>query len=182
MTDTLTDRAERLLRDGRRIAVPLPELAQRLGAQPDSLARALEDDDRFLIVPSAAPLDLTQLEPAERDAYATALRAAGVNTTPSVLLAEPATAGDGSAPDAPVQLLLRESVTRLLALSPEPNLAAAAERLRTALTAAVRPACPPCGTAPSTTPPPDPAGPARVPPRRRAPSHRPPPYRGSRRG
>lgn len=181
MIDTLVDRAERLLSDARRIAVPLPELAARLGAEPSSLAPRLEEDHRFLLIHPITVLDLTLLPPADRDAYSAALQAAGMDTVPRVALAEPP-----DLPGRPVERLLRESVTRLLARSPEHGLAVAAERALAALTAVGSPADPPgdhsSGIDPSTTHPPGPPALARAPPRRPAPPPRRPPYRGSRRG
>lgn len=181
MIDRLTDRAERLLRDAPRIVVPLSELARGLGAEPGTLARDIADDDRFLLLEPAAPLDLTLLTPADHEAYAAALGAAGVHSAPGVLLARPHPARS-RAPESPIDLLLRESVTRLLTLTPEPRLAAAAERVLTALAAAIPTVDRSDGTDPSTTPPPGPVDPVRDPPRRRPPSPRRPPYRGSRRG
>lgn len=190
MIDSLTDRTETFLSQCRRAAVPLIELAEQLRADPESLRRQLEHDDRFVLIPPTDVPDLTRLTAADREAYTAALRAAGVHTTPSVALARP----EDAEPGGRVDLLLRNSVARLLALTPDPGLAAAAERIRPALRAALGPALspplsptahPPEGpgeTAPSTTPPRGRTAPARVPPRRRTPSPPRPPYPGSRRG
>lgn len=174
-TDPLNERAEAFLTSARRVAVPIPELARRLGADPDSLTRCLDEDPRFVVMDPVVLPDLSHLpSAADRDAYTRALVTAGVHVHPSVALAEPVSLPPGS----PVDLLLRNSVARLLARSSDPALAAAAERLRSALTASVDPG----ETDPSTTPTPDPPARARVPPRRRAPSRGRPPYPGSRRG
>lgn len=182
MIDSLTDRAETFLAHDRRAALPVAELAGHLRADPESLTRQIARDPRFVLVGPGISPDLDLLPPGERDAYAAALREAGVHLTPSVALADPAEADEGSA----VDLLLRSSVARLLALRPEPAFAAAAERARAALGLALTPSDPPVrspdGIDPSTTLPPVPSRPARVPPRRRTPSPRRPPYPGSRRG
>lgn len=189
MTDSLNDRAEAELRRERRGAVPLSELARRLGTGSASLAAVLDHDDRFLLIAPTCVPDLTLLPAADREAYAAALREAGMETAPTVALAtptEPAEPADVS----PVELLLRDSVARLLAANPEPALAAAAHRVWPALTEALAGAAPPNGeptraprdgTGPSTTRPPDPDGRGRVPRRRRTPSPRRPRHGGSRR-
>lgn len=178
MIDPLNDRAEAFLSEARRAVVPVPELARRLRAEPDTLARQLDDDPRFVLIRSIAFPDITVLPDIDRGACVRALEAAGVHVEPRVALAEP----PDLPPDSPVELLLRNSVVRLLARSSDPALAAAAERLRSALAATVTPAEDPDGTAPSTTPPPRPMPRGRAPPRRRVPSHPRPPYPGSRRG
>lgn len=193
MIEPLTDRTERVLRRAHRLAVPLPELARQVGASPGPLAEELERDDRFIVIPAAIIPDFTHLPAADRKAYGAALRAAGVQTAPSVTLARPvAPTADGE-----LEVLLRGSVAGLLAVLPVPDMAEAAERARAALDevrAAARdpsltgvaegdgrpPA--PAETPPSTTPPPGPDEPVRAPPRRRIPSPARPPYPGARRG
>lgn len=181
MIDSLTDRAKTFLTHTRRAAVPLAELAGHLRQDPESLVRQIAHDPRFVLIQPAFSPDLAPLNAGERDAYAAALDAVGIHITPSVALADPTALATGGT----VELLLRSSVARLLAETREPALAAAAERTRAALDAALTATEPPeptsAGTAPSTTPPPDPSESARVPPRRRIPSPPPPPYRGSRR-
>lgn len=184
MFDPLTDRAERLLRCARRVAIPLPELADRLRTESVALAAELDRDPRFILVDPTVRSDLSLLPPPDRDRYAAALSAAGVHTAVTVSLAAPVESASGSA----VEDLLRESVARVLSTSPEPALAEAAERLRGALREALSAAPPaagperaPDGTEPSTTPPHGRGGRGRVPPRRRTRSRRRPPYPGSRR-
>lgn len=172
MSDLLSDRAEAILSAGQRLALSLTALARALGVSPEALAAQLQGDDRFIIIhPPTAP-DFTLLTAADREAYTAALRAAGWADAPRVALAAPphgARSVDG---------LLRESLSRLLARTPEPALLAVAERLEEAVRAATGPG----RAAPSTTPPPDPCGRDGAPPRRRCPPRRPPPYPGSRRG
>lgn len=170
-----TDRAEALLRATPRVSVPLAELAVELGVEGDALAAALDADARFALVQPAAFPRLSALDEAERHAYATAFRAAGLEAAPSVVLTAP-----DPDPGGPVSVdrILRETVTRVLARSGDPVLAAAAERLRRAVVATDAIA----GTAPSTTPPPGRSGPAPAPPRRRPTSPPRPPYPGSPRG
>lgn len=186
MTDPLTcsliDRAAAILARADRAAIPLPELADRLGATADELRRHLNDDSRFVLVAAPPFPDLTTLAPGDRDAYAAALRQAGVLGEPCVALTDP----DDPGPVPPLDRLLRNSVARLLGRTADPALLAASERLRTALsglgaTPADSAPLQPAGTAPSTTPLPGPHGSAKGPPRRLPPSLRPPRYRGSRR-
>lgn len=172
-----TDRAAALLARAARAAIPVPELAGRLGQSPESLVRRLREDPRFVVIgPSPFP-DLSLLPAAGRAAYEAALREAGLHGEPSVALAEPVEAGPG----APVGLLFRDSVARLLARTAEPGLVSAAERLRAALAALATTPDGPDGRAPSTTPPPDRPRPAPAPPRGRPPPPHPPRYPGSRR-
>jgi len=173
---SLADRAAALLAESDRAAMTLPELARALGATRAELGRWLGDDARFVHVAPPAFPELTILPTVDGASYEAALQRAGVGRAPSVALAEPADPGPGAA----VALLLRDSVTRLLARTPDPALVAAAERVRPALAAATSPD--PAGTAPSTTRPPDPPEPVRGPPRGRPQPRRRPPYRGSRRG
>lgn len=178
MLDSLTDRTETYLRHARRATIPLSELAEQLRADPGSLARLLDHDNRFLLLrPDTAP-DLSLLPSVDRDAYAAAFRAAGIHFLPAVALADPPAAD----PRGPLEILLQSTVARLLASRPEPALAAATDRVRAALEAAAPTARRAHGTDPSTTPLPDRSGPARVPPRRRMPSPPRPPYPGSRPG
>lgn len=171
MTEPLTDRAAAFLSARRLVAIPLPVLARALATAPGALAAQLEEDDRFIFVQPQTYPDLTLLAPADRTAYEAAFRAAGWEPTPTISLAAPP-------PDGSVDGLLCDSVARLLARTPTPALAAAAERLQAALRTAVSPE----PAAPSTTLPPRPSGRDGTPPRRRPAPRRPPPYPGSRRG
>ncbi len=148
MSEPVAERALTILTDAARVALPLSELAGRLGhGDPASLGRQLEADDRFAVVevrafPALAP------DPRGRDgSYAAALRAAGLAAAPLV-----ARTGMPAPPGAPVDALLRDSMGRLLAVRVTPSLVAAAARVHDAVVAVMTPA----GAAPSTTPPPGP--------------------------
>lgn len=172
----LADRVEELLNGTARVAVPVPEIAEQLDTSPASLAAQLREDTRFVLIQPAAFPDLAMLTEAERSAYSRALREAGVHGTPSVALRDFDTDRNGD-----VDLLLRDSVTRLLVRSPEPALVAAAERMRRVVTAVTRSRPDSAEKAPSTTPAPDRTAGRRVPPRRRRSPPAPPRYPGSRR-
>lgn len=174
---SLADRAAALLNDTSRVAMPLPQIARRLEVSPAAVIAQVQDDDRFVLIPPTAFPDLAMLPEDDRSAYDAALASAGVHGTPCIALREPLE--DGTSDD--VDLLLRNSVARLLGRTPEPSLLAAAERVRMAVTSLVAPRRDPVETDPSTTPLPDPIARRRDPPRRRRPPHPKPPYPGSRR-
>lgn len=171
MDPTLLDLAAAILDASSRALVPISELAPAVGTEPGVLLNRLHEDDRFLLVQPGGFPDLTMLPAEEREVYTEALRAAGVHAAPLVALAAPE---PGDHPTA----LLRQSVARLLAREPEPELATSAERLGRVIEEALQP----YRTDRSTTPPPGPPPADRVPPRRRPPSPRRPPYPGSHRG
>lgn len=173
----LTDRAEEILNRTTRVALSLPELARQLDTSPASLTAQLEADERFVLVRPTCFPDLSLLSDHDRRAYDTALHAAGVRSAASIALRAPAGPGSGAA----VDLLLRDSVTRLLARTPDEALVAAAERMRLALSQIPDAAACPAGTARSTTPLPGPPAPASAPPPRRPSSGRRPRCPGSRR-
>lgn len=175
---TLSDRAAALIDAGRPVCLPLPDLARRLGTTPSHLAGLLEEDGRFVLVRPTLFPELALLPESERARYRAALLSAGVTSTLAVGLREPGEAP----PDASVERLLRDSVSRLLTVSPEPDLLTVAEGTRQAVSSALLAAADPGRTAPSTTPPRYPTGPARD-PRPRQHARRPEPRtRGSRRG
>lgn len=169
----LTDRAETHLRATRRVSVPLSELALALGADEARVRRALEPDDRFVVLGPTAIPELVPLPDTDRDAYAAAFRAAGLGSSATVALTAPPVDEEPS-----VDAMLRRTVARVLARSADADLAAAAERIRRA----VRATKGSDGRGRSTTPPPDPSAAPPAPPRRPPPSLRRPPYPGSRRG
>lgn len=173
----LTDRAEAILNSTGRVALSVHELAGRLDTSPATLTAQLEGDDRFVLIQPATFPDLSLLADRDRRAYDNALQAAGVHPAPSIALRAPVEEGSRGS----VDLLLRNSVTRLLAETPEEGLIAAAERMRLALSGIRDTRACPVGTAPTTIPPPDPPGPPSAPPRRRRPPGHRPPYPGSRR-
>lgn len=175
---SLADRIEELLSGTARVAVPLPEIADQLDTSPAIAAARIRDDPRFVLIQPPPFPDLAMLPDADRSAYGEALRAAGVHGTPSVALRDPGDTGR----DRQLDLLLRDSVARLLVENPEPALVAAAERIRSVVTDVTRPHPDPVETAPSTTPPPGPPARKRDPPRRRHSPPARPPYPGSRRG
>ncbi len=175
---TPADRAVEILSSTSRLAIPLTDLARTLDTSTAALAAQLLDDDRFVVVHPTAFPDLSLLSETDRTAYDVALRAAGVHPVPSVALRTHA----GGRRHCSVDILLRDSMARLLASTPQEDLLAAAERMRLAVSRAMGPAPDPDGTAQSTTPLPGPPERTRDrPPRRRSP-RRPPPYPGSRRG
>ena len=178
MIDSATDLTEELLKNAPRLGVPLSEIAHHLNIGAEALERQLERDARFLLLPTGTFPDLSLLPAKERDAYAAALRAAGLHGTPRVLLADPAAPAPGSS----IEVLLRDSVGRLLTRSPDPALAAAADQIEEVLRRFTPPPPEPDRTGPSTSPPPAQTGSERVPPRRRIPSPPRPRYPGSRRG
>lgn len=176
MLESLPDRAADILHRAARILVPAPELAHRLGVSTDELLAGLDGDPRFIVVHSAAFPDFTPLLETDRVAYDRALREAGVNLAPGILLAPapdpPPDPGPGDrpgppprpAPRAPTPDLagrLRRCATHLLAARAEPTLAAAADRLYGPLLGISG------GTPPSTTPLPGPPAPAPDPPQPR---------------
>lgn len=177
-TDALTDRAEALLDATPQVALSLPELAGLLDTSTAALAAQLEGDDRFVLIQPTTFPDLSLLAEADRAAYGAALQEAGVHAAPSVALRTPADPGA----DCSLDLLLRNSVARLLALAPAEGLIAVTERMRMAVGEAIATTDDPAGTAPSTTPPPDPLAPGSALPRSRHRPRRRPPYPGSRRG
>ncbi len=175
---TPADRAVAILSSTPHIAIPLTDLARSLDASAAALAVQLSDDARFVVIRPTAFPDLSLLPESDRAAYDAALRAAGVHSAPSIALRSHASGGRHDS----VPLLLRDSVARLLASTPQEDVLAAAERTRVALTCALGPFPDRDGTVPSTTPPPDPPERTRPrPPRRRSP-RRPPRYPGSHRG
>lgn len=175
---SLADQVEELLNGTSRVAVPLPDVARQLDTSPATLAALIRDDARFVVVEPATFPDLAMLPEADRAAYSRALREAGVHGTASVALRVPLE----PLPPGEVDLLLRDSVARLLVQTPEPALLAAAERMRQAVTDVTRRRPDPAETTPSTTLPPDPPERNRAPPRRRHSPPVPPRYPGSRRG
>lgn len=168
----LADRAEALLQRSPRLLVPLVALARRLDAAPDALERQLADDERFVLIRPAGFPDLDGLPESRRNAYDTALEAAGLSCHPGVVLARPS-----CSPDPGVAVQLRESVATLLRTRPDPGLAATGERVMRTLTLALGNRSE-RGTGPSTTRPPDPlpAAPGRT--RRPQPGPRRPPWQG----
>lgn len=182
MTDTandpILDRAIAILRDSPSVALPLPELARRVGTgDPDGLARLLAADDRVRVLGAPALPGLTLL-PADRAAvYERALTAAGLRPLRRVALLHRT-----PVPGAGVAALLRQTTARLLAPGPEPGsdlargraadaVAEAAERANRAVLATRLPGA----AAPSTTRPPGPPRPDAGPPPPRPPGPRRPP-------
>jgi hypothetical protein len=159
--NAIPDRAEAALRAARRMAVPLPQLARELAVEGRSLAHHLAGDRRFVVVEPVAYPDLGPLPEPLRAAYVAALRSAGVEDAPAVVLVTPTPRGPG--PLEAVETLLHRTVAAVLTRTPDPRLAAAAERTRRAVAAASEPP----GRARSTTPLPDRRGPAPAPPPRR---------------
>lgn len=134
MTDPTVDRAIAILREARSVALPLAELARRLGhIDPAALADRLAPDPRLRVLdpggfpPMACPL------PHRAAAYDRALRAAGLQVDRYVALIDvpmvPPSAGIGA--------LLRSTAALLLAPGDADALAEPAERAARALRATV---------------------------------------------
>lgn len=176
--DPILDRAIAILRDSPSVALPLPELARRVGTgDPDGLARLLAADDRVLVLAASALPDLTLLPADRAAAYERALTAAGLRPFRRVALLHRT-----PVPGAGVAALLRQTTARLLAPGPQPgpgpirgqaaaDVAEAAERANRAVLAARLPDA----AVPSTTRPPDPPPPEPGPPPPRPPGPRRPP-------
>lgn len=149
MTDPLIDRAITFLGDSPRVALPVAELARRLGTvDPDGLARRLAGDPRLLLIEPPALPGLALLPADRQAAYERALRAAGLRSAPRVALLHRT-----PHPGAGVAALLRHTAAQLLTPGPDAEAVAdAAERANRALLAALRGGA----GAPSTTHPPDP--------------------------
>lgn len=167
MTDSIIDRAIAILRSAACVALPLDELAARVGTvDPDGLARRIAADPRLILV---EPVSLPGLEllSAEREtAYDRALRDAGLRGNRRVALRT-----RRASPGAGVSALLLETAARLLSPGPEADaLARAADRAYRAVTATL-----PTGEAPSTTRPPGPPIPPPARRRTRRPAARRPP-------
>ena len=148
MDDAILERAIAVLHAEPAVALPLPELARRVGtADADGLARRLAGDPRVVIL-GALPLPGLSLLPAERAAaYEHALRDAGLRPAHQVALLDRT-----PVPATGVAALLRETTARLLGPGRDAGRwAEAAERANRAVLATG-----PDGAAPSTTPPPDP--------------------------
>ncbi|MFO7892355.1 MAG: hypothetical protein R6U63_01360 [Longimicrobiales bacterium] len=182
MTDTdndpLLDRAITILRDSPSVALPLPELARRVGTgDPDGLARLLAADDRVRVLGAPALPGLTLLPADRAAAYEHALTAAGLRPFRRVALLHPTPVPGGG-----VAALLRQTTARLLAPGPDPArspvsgqaadaVAEAAEQANRAVLATRLPGA----AAPSTTRPPGPPPPHPGPPLPRPPGSRRPP-------
>jgi hypothetical protein len=160
---TPVDRAAIILAAEAVIALPLGDLAARIGVDPDLLVGRLRADPRFVVFrPDALP-DLELLTEDGRGAFRAALERAGLSDEPSVAVL------GGPCPHAePVAELLRGTVLALLAADAGDPLAATARPLHRAL----RVSLDAFAAAPSTTPPPDPAEryPALPQPRRTGPT------------
>lgn len=153
MDDAILERAIAVLHAEPSVALPLPELAHRVGTtDPDGLARLLAADPRVVVL-APLPLPGLSLLPAERAAaFERALHEAGLRPTRRVALVHRT-----PVPAAGVADRLRETTARLLDGGPHADrLAEAAERANRAVMAAARPGA----EAPSTTPPPGPPPPS----------------------
>lgn len=151
MTDPLIQRAIEILRDASCVALPLSELADRVGTvDHDGLARRVAADPRLLLVEPPLFPDLAPLPPDREAAYERALRSAGIRGARRVALLR-----RGPAPTGDLAALLLETAALLLTPGPAADaLAHAADRAYEAVTATVAGA----GARPSTTRPPGPPG------------------------
>lgn len=151
--DLTRDRAVAILTDAPAVAMPVPELAARLGTvDPDRLARTLATDPRLVIL---GPPGLALSTPERAADYERALTDAGMRPVRRVTLVHPT-----PAPAPGVAGLLRETTARLLT-RPGPDadrLTELAERAHRAVLAVGAGA-----EAPSTTPPPGPRPPPPTP-------------------
>ena len=133
MTDLTADRAVAALQGAPSVALPLAELARRLGfVDPEALAVRLAPDPRLLLLDSPGLPAPVCPSPERQAAYDRALRSAGLAAGRRVVLVAPAliprTAGLGP--------LLRASTARLAGAGPDGRaLTAAAERVQLALQA-----------------------------------------------
>lgn len=153
MDQLITARAADTLRRSRHVALPLDDLAARLGVHdplpgPAALERALRADPRFRLIHEEQPLPgLDAWSPGELAAYEPALRAAGLSPSPLVVLLEsngctlgvrgagggPAVGpGASAAPDA-VRSLLHVTLSTLLQAGPAPGFVRAACRAAAAI-------------------------------------------------
>lgn len=152
MSDPQLDLLAERLRATGRVAIPVHELAAALrpthpgdaagthgaGPEPTALARRLRGDPRFVVLDAPAALPgLDAWDPADRAAYAPALRSIQLHPTLVLLNDLP---GDLDA-GAPLEQLLRHTLLRIASLPVAPRLAAAAEEAR-AILAAVSRRCP----------------------------------------
>jgi len=150
MDHDILARAADVIRRSRRIGVPLDELVGRVGGHhPTSRAvveRALRADPAFRVLDEPAMLPgLASWTPDDQAAYRLALGAAGLSTSPLVVLVErtPRRAGRGrTAPPAseepcdPIRALaglLHDSLVDLIGTEQATELAQAADRTLTAL-------------------------------------------------
>ncbi|MGK7312169.1 MAG: hypothetical protein ACN0LA_07985 [Candidatus Longimicrobiales bacterium M2_2A_002] len=167
MTDPIIERAIAILRSSACVALPLDELAARVGTvDPDGLARRIAADPRLILVEPVSLPGLELLSADRETAYDRALREAGLRGGRRVALR-----ARRASPGAGVSALLLETAARLLSPGPEADvLARAADRAYRAVTATL-----PAGPAPSTTRPPGPPTPPPVRRRTRRPAARRPP-------
>lgn len=162
---TVLDRAAVILAAEAVIALPLSELAARIGAPPDLLVGALRGDPRFVLVRPHARADLELLDREGRAAYQAALDRAGLSDEPAVAVVR--------APDSPgrsVADLVRATAIALLGADAESPVPGAARPLHQVLRLSLGNA----GRAPSTIHPPGPPRPAPDPPPPPRPSPSPP--------
>lgn len=132
MTDPTVERAIAILEGAPSVALPLPELARRLGTvDADALALRMTGDPRLRLLPAPGLRLVACPDPRRAATYGRALRAAGLLPDRQVALVD----APAPPPDAGALALLRATTALLLGPGQADDLLAAAGRAGQALRA-----------------------------------------------